>query len=53
MVADLGEDYEPLRKIVETYAHLGDQDPNWLMHEVDSWAEQGILECAKLKAGAA
>jgi hypothetical protein len=47
---ELGQDYEPVRKIVETYAHLGDLDPNWL-NMIDSWAEQGSLELdGKLKA---
>jgi hypothetical protein len=40
MVADLGKDYEPIRPIVETYAHVGDLGPNWLLN-VDNWAEQG------------
>jgi hypothetical protein len=50
MIADLGEDYEPVRNIVETYAHVGDRDPNWLLN-VDHWAEQGCLEMEGLNRG--
>ncbi|WP_425904730.1 hypothetical protein [Nitrobacter sp. TKz-YC02] len=46
MVADLGKDYEPIRPIVETYAHLGDRGPNWLTHKVDKWADQAEVERA-------
>jgi hypothetical protein len=50
MIADLGEDYEPVRNIVETYAHVGDRDPNWLLN-VDHLAEQGSLEKEGLNRG--
>lgn len=53
MVADLGEDYERIRPIVETYAHVGDLGPNWLLN-VDNLAEQGRSGLdAKPKADAA
>lgn len=43
MVSALGKDYERVRKIVETYAHLGERDPNWLLM-VDDWVDQAELD---------
>lgn len=44
MATALGDDYEPVRAIVETYARLGEGDQNWLLR-IDEWAEldkQGV-----------
>lgn len=50
VLTTLGEDYEPVRNIVETYAHLGERDPNWL-NMVDDLVSRAELErAAKLKA---
>ena len=38
LASSLGPDYEPIRKIVETYVFVGDSKPNWLLN-VDHWAE--------------
>jgi hypothetical protein len=39
----LGKDYEPIRNIVETYAKLGEENPNWLL-KIDDWAIRGQLD---------
>ncbi len=50
MLTTLGKDYEPVRKIVETYAHLGERDPNWL-NMIDDLVSRAELErAAELKA---
>ena len=43
LATSLGSDYEPIRKIVETYVFVGDSKPNWLL-KVDHWAELGELD---------
>lgn len=49
MVADLGESYEPIRPLVETYAHVGDLGPNWLRN-VDNLVDQAEVETRKCLA---
>jgi len=43
LVPSLRKDYEPIRKIVETYANFGEEHPNWLL-KVDHWAELAELD---------
>jgi len=43
LAPSLGPDYEPIRKIVETYIFVGDSKPNWLLN-VDHWAELAELD---------
>lgn len=43
MVATMGDEYDLHRKIISTYAHVGEASQNWL-NMIDNWADQAQLE---------
>jgi hypothetical protein len=51
MIAALGDDYALYRRIIDTYASVGEPHLNWL-NMIDNWADQSWLERERAKADA-